>query len=49
LIAAVVTSVLLLVGALSFAAALSWRRYGAQPVRVEAKLDGPGCYPRVKR
>jgi len=49
LIAAAVTTVLLLVGALSFAVGLSWRRYGAQPVRVEAKVDGPGCYPRVKR
>jgi hypothetical protein len=49
LIAAVVITVLLLLGALGVAFGLTWRRYVAQPMPVAAEVEGPTCYPRVKR
>lgn len=42
-------SAALLVAAFAAAFALTWRGYGAEPVRVEANVEGPTCYPRVKR
>ena len=35
--------------ALIAAGTLTWRRHAAAPVRVEAEIEGPTCYPRVKR
>lgn len=46
---AVVTTTALLLGGLVAAFSLTWRRYALQPIRVEAKVEGPTCYPRVKR
>ncbi|MEZ5722676.1 MAG: hypothetical protein R3D59_14440 [Paracoccaceae bacterium] len=47
--AAIWATGLLVVGAFSVTAAITWRRYAAAPVRVEAEIEGPTCYPRVKR
>ena len=49
MIAAGLTTVALLFGALIAAAVLTWRRWAAEPARASAKIDGPTCYPRVKR
>ncbi|MCB1349319.1 MAG: hypothetical protein KDK11_12010 [Maritimibacter sp.] len=47
--AALLTTLGLLFAALIAAGTLTWRRHAAAPVRVEAEIEGPTCYPRVKR
>ena len=39
----------LFTAALTTAFVVTWRRYATQPVKVEAEVEGPTCYPRVKR
>jgi len=46
---AVFTSAALLLGALAAAGALTWRRHATQTAPVEREVEGPTCYPRVKR
>ena len=50
MVVAIWTSIVLLVVALATAMTLGWRRYTAQPVRIEEDdIGGTSCYPRVKR
>lgn len=49
MIAAVVATIGLVLAALVAAFALTWRRWAAEPVRVERAVEGPTCYPQVKR
>ncbi len=46
---AIWSTIVVLVSALATAMTLSWRRYAARPVPVKAEIEGPTCYPRVKR
>ena len=39
----------LLVSAVAAATAIGWHRRATAPVRVEARIEGPTCTPRVKR
>ena len=43
------SDILIFSAALIAAGTLTWRRHAAAPVRVEAEIEGPTCYPRVKR
>ena len=39
----------LLVSALASAMTLGWRRHAVRAEPVKAEIEGPTCYPRVKR
>ena len=45
---AIWTSIALVVAALATAMTLGWRRAAAEPVRLR-RVEGPTCYPRVRR
>ena len=49
MIVVVFISFALLLGAVTAAMTIAWRRWASEPVRVEARIEGPTCYPRVKR
>ena len=42
-------TLVLLVAALATVMTLGWRRHAARPMPVKAEIEGPTCYPRVKR
>lgn len=50
MVVAIWSTIVLLVAALATAMTLGWRRYSAEPVRIEEDdICGPTCYPRVER
>ena len=46
---AIWASIVLIVAALAAAMTLGWRRHVARPEPVQAKIEGPTCYPKVRR
>jgi|GEM_PF-5173237 len=46
---AIWTTLVLLVAGLATAMTLGWRRTSALPVKQEHEINGPGCYPQIKR
>jgi len=46
---AIWTSIVFLVAALATAMTLGWKRHAARPEPVRARIEGPTCYPKVKR
>jgi hypothetical protein len=49
MVAAIWTTIVLLVAALATAMTLGWRRYTAVPLRRAQDIRGTSCYPQVHR